>query len=456
MLNFLILDVYPSDNWRLVKDTAGGYGTGNNFGNSFLSKLMNFFVSKSIAMPPMSAMYVHSILKKKNCKIKYIRKKLPDSELQKFDYIILPSSIIAHETEIEILNHINKLNIKIFVIGIFANVKKDAYTVENSYVVKGEPENFFSNIEPSKIDLDKFFSKTNSNQLENKNNLVEILDDLPFPSWDDYIKKYPLKNNFLSFNNKSAIPILATRGCPYSCFNYCTYPLQQGRKVRYRSVKNIIKELNYWKKKLSVNKFVFRDPVFSINRKFTVELCNEIIKSNIKIEFLIETHLNNLDDELIKLLKKAGLKIVYIGVESVEEKVLKDINRFSIKNDTQYNLINKLNTEGIIVKSMYMIGNPEDTVETIKNTISYSKLLPNQLVQFSIFTPYPGTPIFKKFENIITSKIFENFNQYNLVFKHNHLSEDEINYFKNYAYRKFYLTFKNIGITIKVLKSFFI
>ena len=81
--------------------------------------------------------------------------------------------------------------------------------------------------------------------------------------------------------------------------------------------------------------------------------------------------MNNLDDELIKLLKNAGLKIVYIGVESVEEKVLKDINRFSIKNDAQFKIINKLNAEGIIVKSMYMIGNPEDTEETIKNNLLF-------------------------------------------------------------------------------------
>ena len=455
-MKFLILDVYPSDNWRLVKDTAGGYGTGNNFGNNFLSKVMNFFVSKSIAMPPMSALYVHSVLKKKNCYIKYTKKILPENELKKFDYIILPSSIIAHETEIRVLNYLNKLGMKIFVIGIFANVKNDVYTIENSYVVNGEPENFFLHNELNKINLDKFFSKTIPNLLKNQRNFIENLDDLPFPSWDDYLKEYPLRNNFLSFNNKSAIPISATRGCPYSCFNYCTYPLQQGRKVRYRSVGNIINEIIHWQNKIKTNKFVFRDPVFSINRKFTIELCNEIIKNKINIEFLIETHLNNLDDELIRLLKKAGLRIVYIGVESVEEKILKDINRFSIKNDIQYNLINKLNNEGIIVKSMYMIGNPEDTTETIKNTISYSKLLPNQLVQFSIFTPYPGTPIFKKFENIITTKKFENFNQYNLVFEHNHLSEKQINYFKNYAYRKFYLNYKNIGIIFKTLKSFFI
>ena len=70
-MNFLILDVYPNDNWRLVKDTAGGYGTGNDFGKNFMGKIMNYFVSKLITMPPMSAIYVHSIVKKKRfqCKI---------------------------------------------------------------------------------------------------------------------------------------------------------------------------------------------------------------------------------------------------------------------------------------------------------------------------------------------------------------------------------------------------
>ena len=65
-IKFLILDAYPNDNWRLVKDTAGGYGTGNDFGKSLISKAMNFFVSKMISMPPMYALYIYSILKKKD------------------------------------------------------------------------------------------------------------------------------------------------------------------------------------------------------------------------------------------------------------------------------------------------------------------------------------------------------------------------------------------------------
>ena len=62
-MKFLILDIYPNNDWRLVKDTAGGYGTGNDFGNSLFSKALNNFVSTMISMPPMYAVYIYSILK---------------------------------------------------------------------------------------------------------------------------------------------------------------------------------------------------------------------------------------------------------------------------------------------------------------------------------------------------------------------------------------------------------
>lgn len=452
-MKFLILDIYPSNDWRLVKDTAGGYGTGNDFGNSIFSKLANKFVSKMISMPPMYAMYIFSIIKNKGFEIEYEKNLNNLDKINEADYIIMPSSIISHESEIEVLQKLSKKNKKIFIVGIFANVLKDRYSIKNSYVVNGEPENFFLNLNYNKSFLDTFFIK---NQNFNENNtFVENLDELPFPDWAYYVKKYALKNNFLSFNSKIAIPILATRGCPYSCFNYCTYPLQQGRKVRFRSVENIINEIKYCLKNIKTNKFVFRDPVFSINRKFTIELCNALIKNNLNIEFLIETHLNNLDDELISLLKKAGLKLIYIGIESSNEKVLSGINRFTVNNDKQYNLIKKLVDIGIIVKSMFMFGNPDDDEQSIKNTINYSIFLPHQLVQYSVFTPYPGTPIYKLYESRITETKFEKFNQYNLVYEHKKLSNAQIQELKNFGYKKYYSSFKNLKTVLKSFLSFF-
>jgi len=453
-MKFLILDVYPNDDFRLVKDTAGGYGTGNDFGNSFFSKLINKFVAKMIAMPPMYAIYVYSIIKSKGHKVSYSRNINDNSKIQEADYIIMPTSIIAHETEKKILYLLSKKNKKIFLIGIFSNVMNKEYHINNSFIVKGEPENFFLNLNYSKKEVDLYFEK-GSNQRNSSNGMVLNIDELPFPDWKDYIKQYPLKNNFVGFNSKIAIPLLASRGCSYSCFHYCTYPLQQGRKIRQRSVENVVKEIKHWIENLKTNKFVFRDPVFSINRKYTVSLCEEIIRENLKIEFLIETHLKNLDDELIILLKRAGLKMVYVGIESVNSTVLKSINRFTVNNDQQYQIIKKLKKNGIYVKSMFMFGLPDDTEEIIKKTIQYSKFLPNQLVQFSIFTPYPGTPSYNELSDKIIVQKLEEYNQYNLVYKHKFLNKEMIIKLKNIGYRKFYLNLRNLFVIFLSLTSFF-
>ena len=445
-MKFVIVDVYPNKNHRLIKDTAGGYGTGNNFGKNFFSRLLNVYVDNNIGMPAIEIMYISSILKKNN-EVIYTRD-LYDQNIDNADYIILPSSIIAHETEIQALNQLK--NKKVFVTGIFGNTFRDKYLKENSIVVKNESDTFFFNLDKSgnlnKSYLDELFNDKN---LINQFYTSVPLDDFPFPDWEDYTKIYPLRNNFFSLSEKIAIPLLGTRGCPYSCFNYCTYPLQQGRKVRARSVENIISEIKYWQKTLGTNKFVFRDPVFSINRKHTIHFCEEVIRQKLDITFMAETHLNNMDDEMINLLVAAGLELVYVGIESASHVVLKDMQRFTIEHDKQYKIIKKCEDIGIKVKTMFIIGNPEDTKETVMQTIEYSKYLPSLYAQFSVFTPYPGTPIYNDYKDLIYEKKLENFDQYRLTFKHNHLSENQIEELKGLAYFKFYFDFGKILQTLK-------
>ena len=449
-MKIAIVDVYPFINHRLIKDTAGGYGTGNNFGNSYFSKILNMFVDRMIGMPPMYLMYISSIFKKDAANNVFYTRNIEDKNINDSDFIIFASSIIAHETEIAALEKIKDK--KVFVTGIFSNIFKEKYKSINTRIIKNEAETFFHNLEKeNKLNKEFFDSLFENNESEIENNFQVDLDELPFPDWKNYTKNFPLRNNFFSIKNNIAIPLLATRGCPYSCFNYCTYPLQQGRKVRARSAKNICEEIKFWMKELNTNKFVFRDPVFSINRKHTIELCNEIINQKLNITYLIETHLNNLDDEMLDLLYRSGLRMVYVGVESADSNVLSDINRFTIKNDKQFQVIEKCEKKGVAVKTMFMFGNPEDNETTIKETINYSKFLPNMFAQFSIFTPYPGTPIFKKFEENITTKKLEDFNQYKLTFKHKNLSDSHIEKLKTKAYLSYYF---NVKKSIKILLYF--
>jgi radical SAM superfamily enzyme YgiQ (UPF0313 family) len=445
-MKFVLLDVYPEKKHRLIKDTSGGYGTGNNFGNTFFSKLLNLYVDNNIGMPAMEVMYISSILKE-NHQVFYTRN-IKDKIIENADYIVLPTSIIAHETEVSALDELK--NKKFFVTGIFGNIFKEKYLRQNSIVVKNESEVFFFNLNKSgginKKNLDNLFI---NKELTNSYYEQVSLDELPFPDWESYIKNYPLRNNFFGLNQKIAIPLLGTRGCPYSCFNYCTYPLQQGRKVRARSVENIILEIKFWQKKLGTSKFVFRDPVFSIDKKHTIQLCKEIIQQSLNIKFMIETHLNNLDNEMIPLLATAGLELVYVGVESSNMSVLKDMKRFTIKHDEQYKVIKKCEDAGIKVKTMFIFGSPEDTEETILDTIKYSRYLPSLYAQYSIFTPYPGTPIYNEYKEKIYEKKFENFNQYKLVFKHKNLSEEQIEKLKSLAYYKYYFNIKKIFTILK-------
>ena len=164
----------------------------------------------------------------------------------------------------------------------------------------------------------------------------------------------------------------------------------------------------------------------------------QLINRNLKIRFIIETHLRILDSELIKILKQAGLKAVKVGVESGVEEVLKDANRFTIKKDEQLSKIRELEKNNILISAMFIIGFPTDNEESIMKTIDYAKKLNATFSQFSVWTPYPGTPVFKEYANKITAQNYEEFDQYHLVFKHNVLSQKKIREMLSKTYTMYY------------------
>ena len=86
-ISFCLLDCYPQDNIRMCKDTAGGYGTGNNFGKTFLSKILNIFTQSQIHQPQMHVGYLLRILKNDNSTITYTNDK-NSQEIINADFII--------------------------------------------------------------------------------------------------------------------------------------------------------------------------------------------------------------------------------------------------------------------------------------------------------------------------------------------------------------------------------
>ena len=423
-MKILILDPEKKVSHRISKDTSGGYGTGNDFGDTLIPTLLKKTLKLVHDWPAMFSIYTLSVLKNNGHEVSY-SKNLSEG-YEKNDLFIIVSSIVCCETECEYIKKLSLLKKKILVIGPFATSNPKKYIEAGGIVIMGEPEFFFLK--------NKDLNLTEENKIINFEHNFE-LDDLPYPDWKGVIKN---NKTSLLFGLEKSLPILATRGCPYSCFKYCVYPLQQGRKPRHREAKKIVDELEYWNKKLNIKMFIFRDPVFSINRKHTIEFCNELINRNLKIRFIIETHLRILDSELIKILKQAGLKAVKVGVESGVEEILKDANRFTIKKDEQLSKIRELEKNNILISAMFIIGFPTDNEESIMKTIDYAKKLNATFSQFSVWTPYPGTPVFKEYENKITAQNYEEFDQYHLVFKHKVLSQKKIREMLSKTYTMYY------------------
>jgi radical SAM superfamily enzyme YgiQ (UPF0313 family) len=425
-MKILVLDVYPDQPYRISKDTNGGYGTANDYGDTLIPRLLRYAAKISLDWPPLYAAYSAGALRAAGHEVDYSRK----FDNKEYDLCLLTTSIVAHETEVLVAKQVSDAGIPVAAIGPFAGTMPDAYIEAGAFVVRGEPEMFFHEFRMTADDVAELGPFCGGEASVG-------LDELAYPAWDIIVKSHKTTNRLLGPGKKS-LPMLATRGCPYSCANYCVYPLQQGNVVRSRSPEKIVEEMAYWQDTLGISNFVFRDPVFSINRKHTMAFCDELEESNRKFQFLIETHLKNIADDLGQRLRDVGLGTVYVGIESASAEVMGDVKRFTIELDEEKDRIRKLEKIGIKVKTMFIFGFPSDTLETCQETIQFAIDLCTAYTAFSVFTPYPGTPMFAKYSDKITTSKFEDFTQWRLVFEHDQLSPGDIRNLLNVGHSRYY------------------
>ena len=120
-------------------------------------------------------------------------------------------------------------------------------------------------------------------------------------------------------------------------------------------------------------------------------------------------------------------------------------------DDQQLEKIRELEKNKVQVSAMYILGFPTDTDETINKTINYSKKLNTTYAQFSVWTPYPGTPVFNEYKDKITAKNYDEFDQYHLVYDHNLFDKKNIRKYLSKAYSSYYL---RINWLFKYFRSF--
>lgn len=119
--------------------------------------------------------------------------------------------------------------------------------------------------------------------------------------------------------------MLTSRGCPHVC-SFCYTPAAFGRKVRAHSVDRVIQEIAFVASRGS-GRLWFADPNFSFSEKRVIEILEEIARRDLKLDMWIETRADMLNKELIALMKRAGVNMIAMGLESASENVYPHLNK---------------------------------------------------------------------------------------------------------------------------------
>ncbi|HZO90092.1 MAG TPA: radical SAM protein [Chthonomonadaceae bacterium] len=219
--------------------------------------------------------------------------------------------------------------------------------------------------------------------------LVENLAEVPFPAYH----LLPLHRYSPTGDPKDChVYVTASRGCPIGC-TMCPYMLHEGRPLRVSTADRVVAEMEWLNKTWGITHWRFRDPNFGFNRKLVREILTKVIERGVKMEATVEVSLEVVDDPLIELMAKAGVKTITTGIETADEECLESIGQKIKINEILGKKIAYADSLGIHVFGTFVIGAPEESWETVQRTIEYSKTMPCECA-FTVMTPFPGTPMY--------------------------------------------------------------
>lgn len=221
------------------------------------------------------------------------------------------------------------------------------------------------------------------------------LDELPRP--DRKLIQNRLYREPLS--GEAQTVIYAQRGCPHGC-SFCLAETVSGSLVRYRSCASMIEEIEECISRYSIKRFFFKGDSFTFDRLWVMELCRLIADKGLNIRWLTNSRVDNLDEELILSMKKAGCEGLALGVESSSDITNKRAGK-SISRQQTEKAVRLCEKAGMRLMAMYIIGWPWESRQDIYDTLRLAKRLNTAVAEFNFFVPFPGTPLYDEYKGML-------------------------------------------------------
>lgn len=255
---------------------------------------------------------------------------------------------------------------------------------------------------------------------------------------------------------KPVTSILTAQGCPFQC-TYCP----ADRSVVYRDAMDVVKEIEECVNKFGIKELFVYDETFTMNQPRAMKICQELIDRGInkKMVFSVRTRADCVTKELIDKMAEAGCIRINFGIETADEEALKKMKRY-LPKDKIRQTIKWVQDAGIEALGFFMIGNPGETIDTIKNTIRFAKDLELDYVQFTKLVLQANTELLRQEQEIRNVDYWrkytlgEKVNEDEIRLSSLKITPQEIDKWVAKAYRQFYFRPSYIYKRMKRLNSF--
>jgi len=221
----------------------------------------------------------------------------------------------------------------------------------------------------------------------------EQLDAIPFVT-SMYKKHLDIRDYTLSHTLYPMVQVFTARGCPNRC-TFCSWPRTfMGKKFRARSVANVVDEFEYVNNELPAVKEIFiEDDTFTIDKQRVREVCSELQKRELDVRWSCNVRAT-LDYETMRIMKSAGCRLIDVGYESGSDQILKNIKKGVTTADSKAFTVDAKRA-GLKILGDFIFGLPEETDDTIQQSIQFIKEIKPDMLQIAMATPIPGTEFYE-------------------------------------------------------------
>ena len=211
-----------------------------------------------------------------------------------------------------------------------------------------------------------------------------------------------------------------------------------GQEHAFPRSEAVVDEIRQGIRRWGFQSFKFRDPLFGLSRERTARIIEQIARLPQKIQFSVESRIELLPPETLRIMRCAGLTSVTVGIETPSDPTLKNYRRQPIDRDRQQAFIANCRELGIRTVAGFMIGFPKDTEQSIRQVRDYAIALGPTFANFNVVTPYPGTPFFEQMRDRLGEIDYGRFNVYTPMLKYEHLTPERIEQLLANCFRRYY------------------